>query len=80
MRSQPDSRHAAYSEQFSYCYHLRFGVVDSINTPIKAVLRRARQLRWTDAASEAELSYRPSDSFPRDLVGVFISKSKKSNR
>src|SRR5262249_22848898 len=48
----------------AYCDHvIRFGVVESINTTIKAVLRRARGMRRRrDAALEIEGGHRPPHS------------------
>jgi transposase len=40
----------------AYCVHqVRFGVVESINTTIKAVLRRARYARRRHASAETQM-------------------------
>ena len=53
---------------------MRFGVVESINTTIKAVLRRAHMRDEEMPVVEIEVGYRPPDSV-RSRLGAFSDRS-----
>ena len=58
----------------AYCDHpVRFGVVESINTTIKAVLRRARGMRDDHAAAETQVGNRPPDPIARGIWLRFLN-------
>lgn len=66
----------------AYCdHHVRFGVVESINTTIKAVLRRARGMR-DEAMLLLKLKWATAHPIrsARDLVRVLTAQPLSSNR
>ena len=66
----------------AYCDHpVRFGVVESINTTIKGVLRRARGMR-DEQMLLLKLKWAPTHSIrsARDLAGFLTVQPLYSNR